>query len=86
VWTNGASLTDWFLTLKDLSGDKIESIRTNNGAFHSEIINGQSTETLDDTSKAMLRALSAGDLEDFLAQHPQVLNTTPQPVTATPSP
>jgi polyisoprenyl-teichoic acid--peptidoglycan teichoic acid transferase len=86
VWTNGASLTDWFLTLKDLSGDKIESIKTNNGAFHSEIINGQSTESLDDTSKAMLRALSTGQLEAFLAQHPQVLNTTPQPVTATPSP
>ena len=86
VWTNGASLTDWFLTLKDLSGDNIESIKTNNGAFHQEIINGQSTESLDDTSKAMLRALSTGQLEAFLAQHPQVLNTTPQPVTATPSP
>ena len=85
VWTNGASLTDWFLTLKGLSGDNIQSIKTNNGAFHSETIDGQSTETLDDTSKAMLRALGTGHLEDFLAQHPQVLNT-PQPVTATPSP
>ena len=86
VWTNGATLTDWFLTLKDLSGDRIESIKTNNGAFHSQNINGESTESLDDTSKAMLRAVGTGHLEDFIAQHPQVLNTTPQPVTATPSP
>jgi len=87
MWTNGASLADWFFTLKDLSGDKIESLKTNNGQFHPENINGQSTETLDDTTKAMLTALSNGSLESFLAQHPQVINTGAAPaITATPPP
>ena len=85
VWTNGASLADWFFTLKDVSSDKIESLKTNNGTFHSQDINGQSTESLDDTTRAMLTALSTGHLEDFLAQHPQVINSgTPAPVTSGP--
>jgi anionic cell wall polymer biosynthesis LytR-Cps2A-Psr (LCP) family protein len=74
VWTNGASLADWFFTLKDVSGDQIESVKTNNGTFHSQNEDGQSVETLDETSKAMLSALQADRLEEFLAQHPEVIN------------
>jgi LCP family protein required for cell wall assembly len=74
VWTNGASLADWFFTLKDLPGDQIESVKTNNGTFHSQNVDSQSVETLDETSKAMLSALKADRLEEFLAQHPEVIN------------
>jgi LCP family protein required for cell wall assembly len=74
VWTNGASLLDWIFTLKAVSASSIESIKTNNGTYHSETINGQSIETLDANSTAMLKALHTGTIEAFLAQHPEMIN------------
>jgi anionic cell wall polymer biosynthesis LytR-Cps2A-Psr (LCP) family protein len=74
VWTNGASLLDWVFTLKDVSANNIESVKTNNGTFHSQTIDGQSVETLDANSAAMLHALHAGQLEEFLSQHPEMIN------------
>jgi LCP family protein required for cell wall assembly len=74
VWTNGASLLDWVFTLKDVSASNIESIKTNNGTYHSETIDGQAYETLDANSAAMLKALHAGTIEDYLGQHPEMIN------------
>jgi LCP family protein required for cell wall assembly len=74
MWTNGASLIDWFFTLKDIAGSNIAMIKTNNGQFHSETIGDQAVETLDDQSIQMLHSLRDGKIADFLLAHPGIAN------------
>nr|WP_240943143.1 LCP family protein [Planosporangium thailandense] len=68
-------LTDWLFTLKDINPSNVTMIKTNAGTFHSETINGQSFETLDPTSLQLLQSVRDDRLSDFVAQHPDWVNT-----------
>jgi LCP family protein required for cell wall assembly len=65
-----AALTDWLFTLKDINPGNMMMIKTNGGNFHPEIINGQSFETLDPTSKLLFQAIRDDTVEQFVAQNP----------------
>jgi LCP family protein required for cell wall assembly len=75
-YNNKVSIADWMFTLKGITPDAIMSLKMNGGQFHSQTINGQSFEVLDDTSTQLLQAIAADDLGTFVQNHPEVINNT----------
>jgi LCP family protein required for cell wall assembly len=74
-YNNKVSLADWIFTLKGITPSKMVTLKMNGGTFHSETINGQAFEVLDDTSKQLLQAISADSMAAFVQTHPETLNT-----------
>jgi LCP family protein required for cell wall assembly len=73
MWTNGASVSDWVLTLKDLGNGELTMIKTNGGKFNAlpeSQTGGQSAEGLTADSKQMLADLRDGQIDRFVASHP----------------
>jgi LCP family protein required for cell wall assembly len=73
MWTNGAKVSDWIVTLKDLGGDNLTMIKTNGGKFNAlpeSQTDGQSAEGLSAESRQMFADLRAGNIDQFLATHP----------------
>lgn len=71
MWTNGASVSDWALTAKDL-GD-VTMIKTNGGQFNplpESQTGGQAAEGLSSESREMIADLSNGTIDQFIAAHP----------------
>jgi LCP family protein required for cell wall assembly len=86
-YNNNVSLVDWMFTLRGIKPNNMVTLKVNNGQFHSEVVNGQSYETLDATSKALLTAIGQDQVGAFVTAHPTIVNsgtgTTPS---AGPSP
>ena len=61
------------------------TLKMNGGTFHSETVNGQSFEVLDQTSEEILQAIASDTVGQFVASHPAVVNndaSNPLPTTA----
>ena len=86
-YNNNVSLVDWMFTLKGIKPANMVTLKVNNGTFHSETVNGQSYETLDDTSKALLTAIGQDQVGAFVQAHPAIVSSgTGAPASADPSP
>jgi LCP family protein required for cell wall assembly len=86
-YNNNVSLADWIFTLKGVSPEQMVTLRTNNGQFSSEIINGQSFEVLDQTAKDLLKAYSTDAVGPFVASHPELIaNDAATPATSPSTP
>jgi len=82
-YNNNVSLADWIFTLKAITPSQLVTLKVNNGQFHTEIIDGQSYEVLDDTSKALLTAIDEDQVGAFVAAHPDIVsNDASQPATS----
>jgi polyisoprenyl-teichoic acid--peptidoglycan teichoic acid transferase len=66
----GASITDWIFTMKGINPSSIVMIKTNGGTYNSVTVNGQSREELSPTSKALLAAVRADNVDSFIAANP----------------
>jgi len=86
VWTNGAKLEDWFLTLKDLAGNDIVMIKTNRGTYYSAQVEGTSAEGLSPDSRQMLAALRDRKLPEWLFAHSEWIGQDVAPPTQSKSP
>jgi LCP family protein required for cell wall assembly len=73
-YSNGVSLTDWIFTLKGVDPDRMVTLRTNNGQFKSEIINGESFEVLDQTALDLLKAFKDDTVATFVSGHPEMIS------------
>ncbi|WP_432968362.1 LCP family protein [Dactylosporangium sp. CA-233914] len=73
-YNNDVDLADWIFTLKGIDPDGMVTLRTNNGQFNSETINGQSFEVLDQTAKDLLKAYSTDTVGQFVASHPEMIS------------
>jgi anionic cell wall polymer biosynthesis LytR-Cps2A-Psr (LCP) family protein len=82
-YNNNVSLADWIFTLKGVNPDSMMTLRTNNGQFKTEVINGQSFEVLDQSAIDLLKAYSSDSVAQFVAGHPEMLaNDAATPATA----
>jgi polyisoprenyl-teichoic acid--peptidoglycan teichoic acid transferase len=73
MWTNGASVADWALTLRNLGDGELTMIRTNGGKFTAlpeSQTGGQSAEGLSSESRQMLADLRDDQIDRFIATHP----------------
>jgi LCP family protein required for cell wall assembly len=73
MWTNGASVADWVLTLKNVGDTELTMIRTNGGRFNAlpeSETNGQAAEGLTADSVQMLADLRDERIDQFIATHP----------------
>ncbi|MEV8515250.1 LCP family protein [Dactylosporangium sp. NPDC051484] len=84
-YNHGIHLADWIFTLKAIDPDKMVTLRTNNGTYKSEIINGQSFESLDQTALDLLKALRDDTVAQFVAAHPELIANDAATPTSTPS-
>ena len=81
-YNNKVSLADWIFTLKGIGPSQLVTLKVNNGQFHTQIVNGQSYEILDDTSKALLTAIDQDQVGAFVAAHPEIVsNDASKPAT-----
>ena len=69
-YNNGVSLTDWIFTLKGIQPAQMTMLKTNNGTFNPETINGIWYEKLSDTSRQLLTSMTNDDVASFLAANP----------------
>jgi LCP family protein required for cell wall assembly len=82
-YNNNVPLADWVFTLKGIKPSSMITLKVNNGQFHSQTIDGQSYEILDDNSKALLTAIGQDQVGPFVAQHPEMVNgDASKPVTS----
>jgi len=84
-YNNNIDIADWIFTLKDIKPDQMVTLKMNKGEFHSETINGQSFELLDDDSKALLQAIANDDVAAFVRLHPDMINDSNGTPSAPPS-
>ncbi|MFG2045520.1 hypothetical protein ACGFI8_46605, partial [Dactylosporangium sp. NPDC048998] len=84
-YKNKVSLVDWIFTLKGINPDKMITLRTNNGTYKTEIINGQSFENLDQTALDLLKAINDDTVAQFVAAHPETISNDASAPTSTPS-
>jgi LCP family protein required for cell wall assembly len=82
---NGYSATDWLFTLRDISSDRITMVRTNGGAYNTEVIGGSDYEILTPDSLELFRSMLDDRVGAFVAAHPSWVGTDNAP-TASPSP
>jgi anionic cell wall polymer biosynthesis LytR-Cps2A-Psr (LCP) family protein len=81
----GAVIEDWIFALKGIGGSGMTMIKTNGGNFNSTTINGQSFETLNDTTVQLLQAVRDDNVPAFVAAHPDWVagdTQTPTPAAA----
>jgi anionic cell wall polymer biosynthesis LytR-Cps2A-Psr (LCP) family protein len=70
VDSGGISLEDWAFAMRGLNPNDLITVKTNDGKFNSQTIDGQSVEVLSDTSLQMLRSVKNDDIASFLTAHP----------------
>jgi polyisoprenyl-teichoic acid--peptidoglycan teichoic acid transferase len=76
IWDGGNQpMSNWIFTLKSINPSSMMTIKTNNGTFNSQTINGSSYEVLSPTSKLLLKDVKNDNLDAFLAAHPTWLTT-----------
>ncbi|WP_345133660.1 LCP family protein [Dactylosporangium darangshiense] len=84
-YNNNVSLADWIFTLKGIDPDRMITLRTNNGRFNSETINGQSFESLDQTALDLLKAFKDDSVETFVSGHPEMITNDASTPASSPS-
>jgi LCP family protein required for cell wall assembly len=84
-YNNNIPLTDWIFTLKGIKPDQMVTLKVNNGDYHSETIGGQSFEILDDNAKALLAAIVADQVGQFVADHPEMVNNNAEQAAVAPT-
>jgi LCP family protein required for cell wall assembly len=84
-YNNNVSLADWIFTLKGVDPEKMVTLRTNNGQFKTEIINGQSFEVLDQTAIDLLKSFTSDTVGQFVASHPEMISNDASVPAAAPS-
>jgi polyisoprenyl-teichoic acid--peptidoglycan teichoic acid transferase len=76
VDTGAESLGDWIFAMRGISADDLTTIKTNNGGFHSDTINGRDVETLDADTLATLQAFRTDTVDQFLINHQNLIDKT----------
>ncbi|MGI5236901.1 LCP family protein [Dactylosporangium sp. CA-139066] len=66
--SGGIDLQDWIFALKDIGGDNLLTVKSNNGTFH-ESPEQPGAEALDDNTLALLAAVRADSVESFMSSH-----------------
>jgi anionic cell wall polymer biosynthesis LytR-Cps2A-Psr (LCP) family protein len=66
----GVPIEDWLFAMRGIGGDDLITIKTNDGQFNSETIDGKSIETLDDTSMELMRSVRDDTVDSFVRAHP----------------
>ncbi|WP_432824813.1 LCP family protein [Dactylosporangium sp. CA-092794] len=72
-YNNKVSLADWIFTLKGINPDGMVTLRTNNGQYNAQTVNGQSFESLDQNAQDLLKSFSDDTVAAFVAQHPEMI-------------
>jgi len=71
--TGGIKIEDWIFGMRNISGDSMFTLKTNNGTYQSEKVNGQSVERLDAQTVALLGAVRDDTVASFIIDHPNVV-------------
>jgi LCP family protein required for cell wall assembly len=69
-YNNGVSVTDWIFTLKGIKPGQLTMLKTNEGKFNPEIVDGRSYEVLSDTSLQLFQSMTNDDVASFVAANP----------------
>ncbi|GAA2340180.1 LCP family protein [Dactylosporangium salmoneum] len=73
-YNNDIPLADWILTLHGITPEHLVTLKANNGQFNSEVVDGQSYEILDATTRQLLAAVGQDRVGEFVAAHPELVN------------
>ena len=65
----GVPLEDWIFAMRSVSPSDLLTIKTNDGTFNSQKVNGQDVEILSDTSMDLLRSVASDNVDTFVSQH-----------------
>jgi anionic cell wall polymer biosynthesis LytR-Cps2A-Psr (LCP) family protein len=76
VDNGGISLEDWAFAMRSLNPSDLITVKTNDGKFNSQTIDGQSVEVLSPTSVEMLKAVKNDDIASFLTAHPDWISAS----------
>ncbi|MFI1990555.1 LCP family protein [Actinoplanes sp. NPDC020271] len=76
VDTGGVPLADWALSMRSLKPDRLVTIKTNEGKFNSDKINGRDVELLSADSMDLLKAVKKDQIDNFLISHPKFVATS----------
>ena len=79
VDSGGVSIEDWIFAMKSIGGNDVVTLKTNNGTFHSTVVNGQEVEALDDNTLAMLAAVRDDTVGTFVVDHPELVTANDGP-------
>jgi LCP family protein required for cell wall assembly len=66
--TGPIGLDDWIFAMRGIDGDRLLTLKTNNGGFHASTEH-PGAEALDETTLALLAAVRANTVPDFVQQH-----------------
>lgn len=70
----GIELEDWVFALRNIRGEDILTLKTNNGVFHASEQAG--AESLDQTTIALLRSIGDQTVTSFVAAHRELVTTS----------
>ncbi len=79
VDTGGISIADWIFAMKGITGDSVVNIKTNNGTYHTQVVNGQDTEQLDQTTVDLLASVKNDTVGSFVIAHPSLVVSSTGP-------
>ncbi|WP_170323607.1 LCP family protein [Cryptosporangium phraense] len=69
-YNNNVSITDWVFTLKGIKPEQLTMVKTNDGKFNAEMVDGIWYEKLSDKSLEMLQAIKNDTMDQFVAANP----------------
>jgi len=75
VDTGGIDLEDWAFAMKNIGGDDVVTVKTNNGTFNASSEN-RGAEALDNLTLELLTAVRENQVATFLAGHPDLATTS----------
>jgi LCP family protein required for cell wall assembly len=73
----GMDVIDFFFAMQDIAAADLLSLKTNGGWYNGYVINKESFEDLNETSKLMFKAASVDKLGEFVLIHPEIVNKKP---------
>jgi LCP family protein required for cell wall assembly len=68
VSTGGISIEDWAFAMRNIGGEDMLTIKTNNGTYHKSPVN-PGAEALDDNTLALLAAIRTDTVDQFVINH-----------------
>ncbi|GIH20582.1 LCP family protein [Rugosimonospora africana] len=63
------SIEDWIFAMKGIGGNGLITIKTNDGNYSTDYVNGQSIQTLNPTSMQLLESVKDDTVDSFIAAH-----------------
>jgi LCP family protein required for cell wall assembly len=76
VDSGGVSIEDWIFAMRNIGANDLLTIKTNDGQYSTQMINGQSVQTLDDTSMQLLQSVVTDSVGSFVQIHPDWVATS----------